>query len=762
MDLAVRAASHRTRLRAFLFASSLLLTGSNTAAAASLHGVVADPDERPVAGAQVRVIGPLGVRSVRTDAEGRFELRDLAAATYRVVVDAPGFEAPTRQISVTEDGDVELRIRLVLGSVSESVVVSAAHVELPLSSAPASVTVVDGSEIRARQIDNLGDALRLVPGMSVSRNGGAGSLTSLFPRGGESDFTLVLVDGIRVNTFGGGLDLSRLALANVDQIEVVRGPQSALFGADAIGGVIQIVSRHGGAPRLEGSLEGGYRGTNRLSLSTAGTRNRWSWHGSADRHASDGDTGIAPATGERVANDDWLRRHASAAAGWQPTQAATLRATGRFSEGERGAPGPYGSNPVGNFEGVDLIARGRSDDRQLGFTADHPWAGGLGTRARQRWAFTWADLDSDFLSAFGASALETRRLSLRSQSDFVLRASTSLSAGLEVQRERARSTFVTGEQFQEIPIERQVAGYFAELRHDVGRSMAVTGGLRLEHIHRSSIEADPNPFAPRPPFEEDAHLSLNPRVSWIWAVRQGADGSAETRLHASAGTGIRSPDVFEIAFTDNPALKPERSRSVEVGLTQRLRPLDVTVQITGFHNRYDDLIVAVGTSLRDASRYRTDNVSNARSRGFELAADWRAGWGLQVRGAYTWLDTEILAVDGTASAPPPFAAGDPLIRRPRHRGSVALQFSRGALTAFAEASSRGRTRDVEPSFGASAGLFDNPGYTVVDAGASVRLAEGIDVFGRGLNLLDRGYEETLGFPAPGRAGMIGVRVAVGD
>jgi outer membrane receptor protein involved in Fe transport len=245
-----------------------------------------------------------------------------------------------------------------------------------------------------------------------------------------------------------------------------------------------------------------------------------------------------------------------------------------------------------------------------------------------------------------------------------------------------------------------------------------------------------------------------------YLLRDGA--SASTRLRASAGTGIRPPDAFEIAFTDNPALKPERSRSVEVGLTQRLRPLDVTVQITGFHNRYDDLIVAVGTSLRDASRYRTDNVSNARSRGLELAADWRASWGLQVRGAYTWLDTEILAVDGTSSAPPPFAAGDRLIRRPRHRGGVAVQFSHGALTAFAEASSRGRTRDVEPNFGASAGLFDNPGYMVVDAGASVRLSRGIDVFGRGLNLLDREYEETLGFPAPGRGGMIGVRVAVGD
>jgi outer membrane receptor protein involved in Fe transport len=130
--------------------------------------------------------------------------------------------------------------------------------------------------------------------------------------------------------------------------------------------------------------------------------------------------------------------------------------------------------------------------------------------------------------------------------------------------------------------------------------------------------------------------------------------------------------------------------------------------------------------------------------------------------AYTWLDTEVLAVDRTTLAPPPFSVGSPLHRRPRHAGGLALQYSRGSLTVFADIAGRGKTLDVEPNQGATAGLFDNPGYTTVDIGGSIRVTKNLEFFGRGLNLFDRRYEESLGYPARGRGGMIGARVAVGD
>ena len=182
------------------------------------------------------------------------------------------------------------------------------------------------------------------------------------------------------------------------------------------------------------------------------------------------------------------------------------------------------------------------------------------------------------------------------------------------------------------------------------------------------------------------------------------------------------------------------------------------MEATAFFNRYDDLIVAIGSSFADASRYRTDNISNARARGLELEGAWRGPHGVHARLAYTFMPTEILAVDQSAEAPPPFAVGDALIRRPRHQGAVDLGWTRSAVSAFTTVRVRGEVLDIEPSFGAFGGLFTAPGFTVLDAGASWRIAPHVEVFGRGLNLFDRQYEEAFGYPAPGRLGMVGLRV----
>ena len=231
-------------------------------------------------------------------------------------------------------------------------------------------------------------------------------------------------------------------------------------------------------------------------------------------------------------------------------------------------------------------------------------------------------------------------------------------------------------------------------------------------------------------------------------------------MHASAGTGIRPPDAFEIAFTDNPNLKPERSRSVDAGVEQQFAGGSLVVGATAFFNPYDDLLVTVGTSLQDASQYKTDNISNARARGLELSADGRFGPSITVHATYTFLETEILSVDGLDQvAPPPFKVGDPLLRRPRHQGSVDVTYAIGRLTTFGEVSARGETLDVEPNFGTFGGLFPSAGYAVVNLGASARVAPLFEVYARVLNVGDRAYEEVLGFPALGRSVIIGVRIA---
>jgi outer membrane cobalamin receptor len=732
--------------------------------AGPLTGRVLDPEGRPVAGARVLAAGPIGVRSAVSDGEGRFSLDDLPDATYRVSADAPGLSAAAQTVRAV-GAVVAVDLHLALTAYNEAVVVSAAPVPRAQSDAPATSTVIDADQIARHQWTMTADVLRHVAGFSVGQNGGAGALTSIFPRGGESDYTLVLVDGVRLNSFGGGFNASLLPLGDVEQVEIVRGPQSAVFGADAIGGVVHVTTRRGGATSATAALEGGGRQTVRAMGAARGALAGWAFGGSGERNQSDGFTGTAPATGEVVSNDDWRQSVAQAHAEWTHGATTSVRADLRYLDGERGSPGPFGSNPIGAYEQVDRIARGEDTNRDLSLSGRLPWSAGLSGRVQQRWQFTVADFDNRYHSGFGDSFFETRRLSARTQTDVILSPTTGLTAGVEGFGERARSTYITGTAFEQVPIERRTLGGFAEVRQDVGGRASLTAGVRVDDIRRAALDGDPNAFSPRPAFPALSVTSVNPRVAARVVVWSDEAGHARTTLRASAGTGIRPPDAFEIAFTDNPALEPERSRSADAGVTHVVfgradaaRYGSLTVGVTGFHNRYDDLIIAVGSSFRDRSRYRTDNISNARARGVEVESAWRAPAGLTARLAYTWLDTEVLEVDDADTAPPPFEVGDALVRRPRHSGSLDLTWTLGRLAAFSTFRVRSSVLDVEPSFGSFGGLFTAPGFAVLDGGASWQVTRHVTAFARGLNLLDREHEEAYGYPSPGRLGMVGLRV----
>ncbi|RPJ70866.1 MAG: TonB-dependent receptor [Acidobacteria bacterium] len=729
--------------------------------AGSLHGVVVDPGGSRVPGAQVLLATAVGIVA-RTEADslGQFRFAAVPPGRYEVRVSAPGLIADPVPAHVAAGQPLEVTVSLRLSALVESVVVSAAQVEMPLTRTATSVAVLSRADMDARQVETPSDALRGVPGFSVSRNGGRGAVTSLFPRGGESDFTLVLVDGVKLNSFGGGFDFATLPSADIERVEVVRGPESALHGADAVGGVVHVVTRHGGSPRAEGTIEGGSQDTLRLSAGTWGSRGRVSWGAAAGRWASDGFTGIAPATGETVSNDDMLQKDLSGSGSWRPTAGTDLRLTARLASHERGYPGPFGSNPIGAYTAVDRLSRGLTTQRQYAARWLQPLPG-TGQRGRLSASAGYLDQSNDFESSFGLSASGTRRVDARAAASIDLASSAAVSFGGEWQSERATSTFITGEAFEPVPIDRHALAGFAEVRLVPHSQISLTAGLRAEQIRRDALAQSLDPYSPRPTFGAHEDTAISPRVSGAFSLPRSGRVFSWTRVHAAAGTGMRAPDALEIAFTDNPDLQPERSRSLEAGVDQALLGDRLVLAATAFANRYDNLIVAVGPVLTDASRYRTDNISNARSRGVETSAALRTPFGLDLRATYTFLDTEILGVDGAGMAPPPFEVGDPLLRRPRHQGSLDVVFVRGPLTAFGRLGARGRTLDVEPSYGTFGGLYRNPGHSVIDAGATWRLARGLEVFGRATNLLDTRYEETFGFPALGRTVAVGVRLAAG-
>jgi outer membrane cobalamin receptor len=752
-------------LRPFPLIVFCVLFLARPAFAGPITGQVVDPQGRGVPDVDVLILvkgGATIVARTSTDSSGRFSLVVPDDASYELRVARDGFRAAPVAIANPTDARDLGTIPLEISAVSESLVVSAAQVEIPLSTTSSSVTVLTGEDLARRQVESVGDALRTVPGLTVVSNGARRSLTSVFPRGGDSNFSLVFVDGIEANTFGGDYDFAHLPIVNIDRIEIVRGPQSALYGSNAIGAVIRIITRRGGAPAGSASIEGGSLGTSRLAAATSGESGGWRWGASAERLATDNHNGETTAAGETVVNDDYERHSVAAGGGWRHDKGGLVRGDVRYSQDEMGSPGPFGSNPGGTYGGIDPISRGTNDRWLMSAGGTIPLntvrVNADATHSRLDFAFvspSFIDGSPDTVESF------SRRTTGRVQADMTLAPGLELSAGTELLRESAGSGFIRQADGSTVPVERGQAGFFGEGRWNRGARLFVTAGLRVERISRDALAGN---GSSRPPFDEDTVVSTNPRLAAAWYITS-ANG-VFTKVRGSVGTGIRPPDAFEIAFTNNPSLKPERSKSADFGLDQALLRGLVLVETTAFFNRYDDLIVAVG-SFSGSSRFTTDNISNARSRGLEIATTARvpAGGtrspGVQIRFAYTLLDTEILAVDDDTGAPTPFEPGDRLLRRPMHQFSTDVLVDAGPFSAFVQGGGRTTTLDVDPAFGTFGGLFDAPGYSSWNIGAAWKIQRHFELFGRITNLFDKSYEEAFGFPALGRSAIAGLRVAAG-
>jgi outer membrane receptor for ferric coprogen and ferric-rhodotorulic acid len=181
-------------------------------------GRVVDPDGRPVAAAQVLLVGAAPVRSTTTNSRGEFTLTIPDSGRYELRVALQGFRADPVVVEASTTARDVGTLDLTVSAVSETLVVSAAQVEIPLSQSSSAVSVITGTELHERQLTTIADALRQVPGLTVARTGSAGALTSVFPRGGESDYTLVYIDGIEQNAFGGGFDFAHLATTDVERV----------------------------------------------------------------------------------------------------------------------------------------------------------------------------------------------------------------------------------------------------------------------------------------------------------------------------------------------------------------------------------------------------------------------------------------------------------------------------------------------------------------------------------------------------------------
>jgi outer membrane receptor protein involved in Fe transport len=735
----------------------LLLIGlaATAARAATIKGTVLDPSGRAVANVQVSLLQSLTALDERqTDAKGEFEFTGVAKGSYRLVANAPGFSASPVDVEVREDQTASMDLHLALSAVQQQVVVSAS---LEGSLAPqlgSSVSTISSQEIDERGAQNVTDVLRGVPGLALDDTGRRGGATGVFIRGGGSDYNLVTVDGIPLNEFGGYFDFSPLPADGLDRVEVTRGAESALFGSNAVTGVVNIVTTRGeGPPHFDFQAEGGNFTTRRFVAGGSGLTHGLSW--AYDLSRLD--------TGGTVTNDGYRNQNAIVSLGYGSGERRQADFHFLGNANVVGDPGPYGSDPDDLYNAP--IYPGGPSDYQVGLVARNKqnlfgYEGSYFEQitSRIRLVGTFSEATNDYYFSYpesdgGDSFSDTLRRVVNARSEVAISNKDFLVAGFEYNHEHFKDTYVADDNDNPFKLPRTTLAPFVEDRWSPSSRLFVTAGLRLDDLHTGSLP--PGDYGARPLIPKSSMTKLNPRASAAFLPRESDSGSwlGATRLHASFGTGIRAPDGFELATTNNPLLKPEKSISFDSGVEQRFFNGRTLLDLTYFYNKFDDQIVTLGGSLTNLSTFVSDNLGNSRAQGLEASVRWRPTGSLQVSGEYSLVDTAILALDGSTLVQAPFSVGQELLNRPKHSGGFNITWQRGRLTLNSNAYLRGQALNLEPNDGVYACelglqcLSNGKGYGVLNGGFSYRLIRGLEIYGHVNNLLDKKYEEVLGYPA---------------
>jgi len=689
--------------------------------AAEVKGTVVDPSGAPIAGAQVSVMSRLGVEAQTvTSPAGAFEFAAAPPQDAHLVVTAPGFRTATLAIAAT------VSVKLALAPQVDSVAVVGSAVDVAASQQGSSVDIVSQEEIRTRNEPYAMDLLRYLPGVNFEQNGPAGSVASLFLRGGDSNYTLVEIDGAPVNAFGGAFDFSSIPSEALDSIDMIRGPQSAVYGSYANSGAIDFITRQPTtAPQFDVLAEGGTYGEHRFGITGSGTWLGFGILASGSRIDTNGPVENSDYHNQNVLLNltrRFRRQHFS------------LHAL--FDSNNAGEPGPYGSDPNHDYSGIDTISREKNNFGEYGghYEAD------ISDRVRQELFGSFFLENSGYTSPYGLSF--DRELRGQGEERTVVSVTRHYIAafGFVASREDVTNTYISDANYDVFPIRRtDLAGYL-ENRFEFGGKLFLNAGVRAEWILTPSIPTD---GYNRPFFPANTVSRANPKLSAAYVPAKS------TRIHSSFGTGIRPPTGFELAYTDNPQLKPERVRSVDAGIEQALFHDLLRLDATYFYNRYYDLIVTLGGSLTNLSLYESANLANSRAQGAEFSAKLRPARSVFVTGSYTVLGSRILSLDGAPNqAQVPFQVGQELVRRPENSGNIVAGYARGRVTAGVTGYFRGRTLDEDPSYGATGGLFWDPGFANVGINLNYSLGHGATAYGNLRNALNRHYEEIFGYPSP--------------
>jgi vitamin B12 transporter len=618
----------------------------------------------------------------------------------------------------------------------KELVVTANGTPTPADAVVSTVTTITGDELRDRGIQFVQDALRDIPGATVTQSGSYGGVSSLFLRGGESDYVKVLIDGVPVNQSGGGYNWANLTTDNVERIEVLRGPASVIYGSDAVTGVVQIFTRTGSpGVQLDGGAEAGTFGTVNGHAAVLGGTSALSYSADASRHSTDGTYPFNNDYGNTV-----LSGALRSAIGASSDASLSVRVSDNryhFPTDFSGALADSNQSSAEKSYSLGLNAGRRLNDRyELRLT---------GAAARTDGEFDDPSDNAADTAGFGFASHRDSRAD-RGSIDLRLLASPStavrVTAGAQVERETEQQSGETTSNFGQIettpdtPFDRgrTTWGYYAQ------GVVSLSSGLALNLNGR---------------------VDDNSGFGTFFTYRAGAVYRlpSHTRVRASVGRAFKAPTFCE-QFCDAPfvvgdsALQPERSTSWEAGVEQELVSQRLSIWATYFDQRFEDLILYDGGAAPGAPTYF--NGAAAEARGLETGLTSKLAESVDISASYTLLSTE--ATDDAGMPSPTFADGERLIRRPKHSFALRLRARPWErLRLGGSLSYVGARDDVDFNLGERVELEP---YTVVDLSGELELlnsapgAFGISATLRVENLFDKAYDQVVGF-AGRRRGVFG-------
>ncbi len=710
----------------FLLASSVVSpAAAQGQATATLTGIVIDPRGATISGAQIsvnQIPAAGGLTRAASGDDGRFSVT-LAPGRYRLTITRDSFARADQEITVAAGETRDLEVRMVLEPLSSNVIVTSQTLPLDAESSPAPVTILSREEIDQRVATSLPDLLVTQPGFSMGRTGPEGGETSLFLDGGNSNHTLVLVDGTPVNQPGGLVDFSNFTLDNVEKIEIVHGAQSALYGSDAMDGVIQIFTRRGTTrvPEFTAFADGGSFDTGHGGADLSGLLGRFDYSaGVSDLETA----GQGP-------NDAFRDRTLSGNFGWRFSDSDRVSLALRDNDSNAGTPGQTLFLPA-NL--TDYIAIGNfSANLNAVFTTGTHW----------HHQFTAGELYYRELNfdPFFQSFYQYNRSIFEGQSTYLYKG-LGITAGYDYEIENGFINYIG------MHVRRNNQAGFLDARWQPFAKLLFDAGVRAE---------DNANFGTR----------VVPRVGAAYALRIAQGAFGDTRLHASYGQGIVEPRFDQTfgsdpCFPGNPGLSPEQSRTFHAGIEQKLASDRVRVTLDFFDNSFRDVVSfgelttpPPGCPLSEFSSIGAGTYFNtdlARARGGNLSTEARLTSWLTASGNYTYDPTRVLAAPNVTD--PSEIPGNRLLRRPVNSGNVDLNAAFKRMNWNVSGYFTGRRTDSDFL---GLGLTSNPGYARFDLAGSYNLGRGVSFYGRIANLANKQYQDVLGYPALGREFRIGVK-----